>query len=255
MQIVRGRHGQFIVPDHDVYVGRSLSALGEYSEGEVEVFRALVKPHHRVIEIGANLGAHTIPLARLANMVFAFEPQRLLLQALCGSVALNGLVNVDAKCAAIGAHAGFTRIPNLNVAASNNFGALPAFGHSSGEEVPVETLDNLPPAHFVKIDVEGAECDVIEGGRSYLKAHRPALYVENDRPENSPRLIGMIIELGYDLWWHVPPLYRPNNYNQAADPWDRNFCSFNMLGLPKEIPSNVDLRPVKLGDTHLDVMR
>ena len=254
MQIAHGRHGQFIVPDHDTYVGRSLLELGEYSEGEVEVFKAVIKPNHQVLEIGSNLGAHTIPLARLAKKVFAFEPQRLIFQTLCDTVALNGLTNVDVRCLAIGATAGVTQIPSLNLEATLNFGALPAFGHSTGEVVPVMTLDSLPPANFVKVDVEGAECEVIEGGKRYLREHRPALYIENDRPKNSPRLIQMITELGYGLWWHSPPLYRPDNHNGAPNPWKRIFRSFNMLGLPKEMPAEVDLRPVRSGETHLDLI-
>lgn len=253
MQIAHGRYGQFIVPDQDLYVGRSLLSLGEYSEGEVDVFRALIKPQHRVIEIGSNLGAHTIPLARMAQQVYAYEPQRLIFQALCGSVSLNGLANVHVQHLAIGARAGVTEVPLLNMDRSQNFGALPAFGHAAGEEVSVVTLDSLPSASFVKVDVEGAECDVIMGGTRYLQEHRPALYIENDRAEHSPRLIELITELGYDLWWHTPPFFRADNHNRAPDPWQRPFRSFNMLGLPKEVRSNVDLRPVKPGETHLDL--
>ena len=53
MRIAHGRHGQFIVPDQDTSVCRSLLELEEYSEREVEVFKALINLQNRVLEIGA----------------------------------------------------------------------------------------------------------------------------------------------------------------------------------------------------------
>jgi len=65
---------------NDMYVGKSLELYGEFSEGEVDLFRQLVHQGDTVLEIGANLGAHTLVLAQLAGeggCVYAFEPQRL----------------------------------------------------------------------------------------------------------------------------------------------------------------------------------
>lgn len=54
---------------------------------------------------------------------------------------------------------------------------------NDGEKVPVETIDslNLSALHFVKIDVEGMETEVMRGATETLRRHRPILYVENDR--------------------------------------------------------------------------
>lgn len=255
MRVVTGLHGQFIIPDDDWYVGRSLAELGEYSEGEVELYRAVLTPSHIVLEIGANLGAHTIPLAGLAKTVVAVEPQRAMFNALSGTLALNGTHNVDARRVVVGREPGTAMVPPLDTAKSQNFGSFSALGHDRGEPVEIVTLDSLPPAHFVKIDVEGNECDVIEGGYRYLREYRPALYVENDRPAHSARLIRLISEAGYDLWWHTPPLYRADNHNNAGDPWNDPIVSFNMLCLPKEVQANPGLRPVSPGESHIDLIR
>ncbi|TFG83046.1 MAG: FkbM family methyltransferase, partial [Chromatiales bacterium] len=48
-------------------------------------------------DIGANIGTHTLALARLVGqqgLVFAFEPQRIVFQTLCANMALNSLDNV-----------------------------------------------------------------------------------------------------------------------------------------------------------------
>jgi len=58
----------------------------------VRFFRQLVQPGWSILDIGANMGAHTIALARLVGptgKVLSFEPQRIIFQALCANVALN----------------------------------------------------------------------------------------------------------------------------------------------------------------------
>ena len=73
---VETRHGIFTIFNEDELVGLSLATYGEYSEGEVEVFRKVLKPGDVAIDIGANIGALTIPMARLVGetgRVYAFE--------------------------------------------------------------------------------------------------------------------------------------------------------------------------------------
>src|SRR5260370_1945855 len=54
------RYGHMLYNIHDVYVGRSLDLYGEFSEGEVGLFRRLVKPGDLVLDVGANIGPHTL---------------------------------------------------------------------------------------------------------------------------------------------------------------------------------------------------
>ena len=73
---VETRHGIFTIFDEDELVGLSLSVYGEYSEGEVDVFRKVLRPGDVAIDVGANIGAFTIPMAKLvgeAGHIHAFE--------------------------------------------------------------------------------------------------------------------------------------------------------------------------------------
>jgi hypothetical protein len=57
------------------------------------------------------------------------------------------------------------------------------------------------------------EGEVLAGASGQIVRHRPILYVENDRRENSAGLIRMIDELGYDASWHMPQMFNPNNFH------------------------------------------
>ena len=73
------RHGKLMYLLNDAYIGRSLDVYGEYSEGEIDLFRQLLRPGDVAIDVGANIGALTVPMARLVQpggAVVAFEPQR-----------------------------------------------------------------------------------------------------------------------------------------------------------------------------------
>lgn len=249
----RCRHGIMAWPRQDVYIGRSLELYGEYGEGEVALFRQLVRPGDTVVEAGANIGTLTLPLARMvgpAGRVHAFEPQRLVHQLLSANLALNAIETVDAVRAAVGAIAGVTRVPATSYSAKANFGGV-AVGEGEGESCPVVPLDTLglQTCAFIKVDVEGAEAEVLAGATATIRALRPVLYIENDRRERSAELIGRLQSLGYRMWWHLPPLFNPANYRGNAVNVFGGMVSVNMLCLPEEDGRRVDrLRPVSGAD-------
>ena len=240
------RHGHLVFNPKDAYVGRALDLYGEYSEGEVKLFEQVVKTGDVVVEVGANLGAHTVPLARFAGpagRVFAFEPQRVLFQTLCGNLALNSLTNVEAYQQAVGSAAGSIGVPSLDYSHPANYGAV-SLGTDAGwaargvptEAVPVVTLDSLRLARckLLKIDVEGMEAEVLLGGRETVARCRPLLYAENDRADKAERLVALLRELGYTLYWHTPPLFHPNNFARLAENVYPGTMSINVVGVPAE---------------------
>ena len=240
------RHGTMVFNPKDSYVGRSLDLYGEFSNGEVLLFEQVLRPGEIVVEVGSNVGAHTVPLAKAVGptgRVFAFEPQRVLFQTACANLALNSITNVVARNEAVGAAAGSRVVPSLDYSAAANYGGLP-LGPEAGwadkqvplEEVPVVALDslNLGRCRLLKIDVEGMEADVLLGAKETIARCRPLLYVENDRVEKSERLVALLTELGYVLHWHTPPLFLPDNFARNAENVFGNILSFNVFGVPAE---------------------
>lgn len=256
VRLKQGRHGPMLYWVNDQYVGRSIDTYGEFSEGETELFRQLVRPGMTVIDVGSNIGAHTLWMAKTVGpqgQVLAFEPQRAVFQLLSGTLALNDCYNVRAYHAGLGSEAGTVVIPPINYAAGGNFGGLSLGMYKEGEEVPVFTLDsfNLAQCHFVKIDVEGMEREVLVGGEKTLERTNALLYVENDREPKSAELIKWFLDREYRLYWHLPPLFRADNFFGATENIFGNVVSINMVCIPKNHPLKVEgLRPITSPDAN-----
>ena len=171
------RHGAMLYHLNDAYVGRSLDVYGEYSELEARLFCHILRPGMTAVDVGANIGSFTVPMARAVfpgGEVIAIEPQRLLHQMLCANVALNGLRNVRALHAGAGRAQGRAVAPAIDLAVPRNFGAVALADSGAGEAVDIVALDalGLAQCHFVKIDVEGMEAAVIEGAAETLCRER-----------------------------------------------------------------------------------
>lgn len=235
-QLARTRDGYCLYNRNDRYVGPAIAAYGEFSAHERDFLLQLCGPGDVVIEAGANIGAHTVELARRVGQqgaVFAFEPQRVVFQALCANVAINSLANVHCHWAALGDAEGSIRVPFLDPSLPENFGGLSIGGEAARSEiVACRTLDglvSLPRLRLIKIDVEGMERAVISGGKNLIARFKPLLYVENDRVEQSEGLMRLLDSLGYNLHWHLPPLYNEKNFYGVAENIFPRLASFNLL--------------------------
>jgi len=144
---IQCRHGLMTYNVNDTHVGRSLATYGEWCQAEVELFSKVLREGEVALDVGANIGAHTIALARIVGMrgtVIAFEPQRVVFQTLCANVANNSLPNVFCYQSAVGEKAGVILVPPMDPTIKQNFGGFAVSGYEHGEPVSVTRLDDLP---------------------------------------------------------------------------------------------------------------
>lgn len=234
---VRAREGFVLYNVNDLYVGQAIERYGEYGEIEAQLLRQLVPAGGVAVEVGANLGTHTLVLARSvgpSGWVVAYEPQRIVFQALCANLALNSLTQVDARQSAVGAEPGQVLIPDIDYHRPGNFGGVEVSAFASGHPVRKVRLDDdldLARLDLIKIDVEGMELDVLRGADRLLRRFQPVLYLENDRIDRSAALISHLFALGYRLYWHLPPLFNPDNFFRVAQNAWPNVVSVNMIGV------------------------
>jgi FkbM family methyltransferase len=249
-ELAASRYGTMLVNRNDIYMGVAYVLYGECCQQEIEFLLGLLPASGLVIEVGSNMGVHTVPLAlelaRQGRTMMAFEPQPVIFQQLCANLALNGLTNVTAKQNAVGATAGEVSFAVPNYRATGNFGGtsmasaevLEAVGVGAGatQRVACVTLDSVVPESesvtLMKIDVEGFELAVLEGAAATIERSRPLLYVENDRAAGSKALIQWLLDHGYRLWWHLPLLFNSANMKGVAQNIYPGVVSINMLCVP-----------------------
>ncbi len=251
-RLAASRHGVMLVNQNDFYMGAAYLKYGECCQLESDFLVQLLKGSGQVIEVGANMGVHTIPmaleLARQGRTMLVFEPQPVIFQQLCANLALNGLMNVTAMPYAIGAEVGVVSFAVPNYGAPGNFGGTEMHATGAGtQEVasnPVATqnvacfpLDSYAASTdvaLIKIDVEGFELAVLQGAERTIKRSRPILYVENDRVAESEALVRWLLDHGYRLWWHTPALFNAANSKGVQENLYPGIASFNMLCVPAE---------------------
>jgi FkbM family methyltransferase len=246
------RHGPMLALALDRYITRSLEVYGEFSGAEWALLAQMVKPGMTVVEVGANIGTHSVPLARACfpGPLYLFEPQQRVFQILCANLALNDVTNAIAYPEACGDAPGFVVVPPLDYGAEYNFGGVSVQAEGVGvhgmkvRATPLDSL-HLAACHVIKIDVEGFEAQVLRGAAQTIAKYRPLLYVENDRVAHQQEVISLITDMGYRLYWHAPPLFSRDNFNGCADDVFGNIVSVNMLCIPQERQTVVqDMQPI-----------
>lgn len=244
--VKKTRYGYMLYNKYDMYIGKSLDLYGEFSYFEAQLFEKLIKPKSIVLDVGANIGAFTILFSKLVGVegrVLAFEPQRIVHQMLCANVALNSLVNVDAHNCCVSSVRAEVNMIELNQYAINNFGgiSLDLKGQNSSkiDAIPIDELA-LEGCHFMKVDVEGMESEVLSGAQKTIQKYQPIMYLENDRVEKSTSLIQRVKDFGYRIYEHTPPLYCSKNFFGCDVNVFGNIVSKNILCIPSDSNLKID---------------
>lgn len=178
---------------------------------QLSAFARIVKPGYTVFDIGANVGLYTILASKLVGgggRVAAFEPLPRNIEYLEKHLALNEADNVRIFGVACSNETGEA---TLHLGSNCAVGRLYPPG---GEQLAVETIriDDLSEQEgfkpdVLKIDVEGAEIDVLRGGERVIRENRPAIFLSTHSPELRSGSKAILEDLGYS----VSPLHTPED--------------------------------------------
>lgn len=147
------------------------------------VINKYIKPGMTIFDIGANFGCHTLWFAKLVaeyGKVYAFEPMEYAISKLKRNIELNNFNNITLETCALS-----------NIVLKNQ----PTYFQSSypinrhpqkpkKEHINFTTLDNyirtnnITKLDFLKIDTDGYEYKIIQGGLNSISKFKPTMIIE-----------------------------------------------------------------------------
>lgn len=198
-----GAFGEIELPYHKMGAVDSLDLFGL---DELIIFAFYLRNrtrYRRAADIGANLGLHSLLMARTGWSVTAFEPDPTHGQLLERNLRLNQASNVSLIKAAVSDRAGemeFVRV--LGNTTSSHLAGAKSNAYGELERFPVRVAsikEIMPSVDFVKMDAEGQEKIIILGTSAEDWAHTDMM-VEIGSAENAAAIYQHLPKLGINAF-------------------------------------------------------
>ena len=196
----------------------------DWFEKELAFLRAWLRPDMQVVDIGANIGVFTLTAAGIVQSVQAYEPASGTRATLQAGIAANGFGNIALHGKALSDQTGDGW---LRFGASSELNALGLADGGQGEAVPLSRLDDEARVwgniDFLKIDAEGAEAGIINGGADFLRRQSPLIQMEMKAGRSfNTGLADLLRTHGFALYRCLPdtPLLLPVAPDEALDDFE-----------------------------------
>ena len=246
------RYGAITFPRNDSAIGLSLTTFGEWAQAELDLLLTLVGPGNTVVDVGANIGTHTLAFCERVGptgSVHAIEPHPVLYQILAENTRQNGISNATLLNLALSDAIGLLRLTDVDLTRPGNFGHTFAIDGAEDSitqtvEVPTTTLDSLAleACDLLKIDVEGMESKVLKGATDILRSMRPTVYAECLTLDGGWDVHQVLHGSGYVLWLHRARSDNPNNWYGSTQRVFGLAHEANLLAVPDEKVSEYEQR-------------
>ena len=228
---------RIVVPDSlDLITPYVLLEQQDWFEDEIKFLRRLLQPGQKVIDVGANYGVYTLSMAQTVGptgCVWAIEPASNTARLLAEGIAANDFTQIVLERSALSKNCGTAQL------SLNDHSELNALMHGSqsmgaSETVPLLTLDvcmekfGWQDIEFVKIDAEGEEANILQGGTQFFEELSPLVQYEiKAGTALHIELVHYFAALGYESYRLVPglDLLVPFHTESPADGYLLNlFC-------------------------------
>lgn len=196
------RDGWFF-PDIDSHFAKHTAEYPNtrYQQNSLETAYSLISKFETVIDIGANIGLHSVRFAQKFENVFSFEPVSANFECLEKNISIfsnvklykNGLGEIEKK--------EIISLPK----SWDNCGAFSIVDFKDSreelinEEIQIKRLDDYNfSCDLIKIDTQGFEQSVIKGGLETIKKNKPVLILEIEFKKNMANMNSLLNPIGYN---------------------------------------------------------
>ena len=204
-----------------------LAEQHDWFEDEIGFLRHLLLPGERAVDVGANYGLYTLSMAKAVGStgaVWAFEPASSTSEFLEQSIVANNFPQIVLERSALSRECGTAQL-TLNDNCELNSLVRGEGSDRAGETVRLVTLDDCLQRHgwkqidLLKIDAEGEEASIIEGGRRFFAEQSPLILFElKTAADVHVDLVGKFASLGFESYRLVPGLDMLVPFDAATKP-------------------------------------
>ncbi len=199
------------------HIGYTITVEGIYEKEELQIIYEWLSKNNLIrgaaLDIGAHIGNHSIFFSKIYKWVYSFEPNPLTLKLLSLNLqqfAKNTTVFPIGLSDKEGSVPFFLAKNHLNIGGAKIIYSSDTNNYNKDEivNVKVNSLDQIDELKnveigLVKIDVEGAEFNVVSGGKETLTRNKPVILFEqqlNDFQNGRSKVIDYLNDLGYSFY-------------------------------------------------------
>lgn len=202
---------RFVIHDAGEHIQNHLKEQASFYELAMleDMLDMLENRHGCILDIGANIGNHSLFLAMHSNRdILAFEPCAENAALLEENAALNN-ARITLHRHALGEHHEMGRV---ELPSATNMGMAKVVADAQGDTsiLPLDSVALPSAPAIIKLDVEGMEYAVLRGAKQLLRKHDPVLYVEIADEQSYDRIATFLAGYGYtsDACFNHTPTFR-----------------------------------------------
>jgi FkbM family methyltransferase len=215
------------LPD-EAPIGSSLGWYGEFLQLQLDLLAGMIRPGSTVLEVGAGVGAHALPLATALGPdghLILYESRPVVRRLLQQNFSANELRNITLMRRLLGGKSGFAA-----GAERTNEGA------PAPEDSIIETVDDLQleQLHLLKVDEGTDATSVIDGASETMWRLRPTVFLAAQDDGALGQLTRLAKDRAYRCWKVETPMFNPDNFNRRQDDTFDGRRALALLALPEE---------------------
>lgn len=199
------------------------------------------------LDVGSNVGNHSLYMSNLVNMVYAFEPFARVREQFISNISMNNIKNIIVfpfGLSNTNAILPFYAGPDTNLGAASFVSThseynklIGEFETKCGDEVIQQ--EKISPITLIKIDVEGFEKNVIQGSKNSIFRDRPLIIFEMSETalasfNNNESEIRAIFPHDYEFYYFSYGNYNTGKYKLANYDFNFNYKHQDVIACPNE---------------------